>query len=45
MGGGGLTVSTKCCRHSWMVRAVFPTPPSPRTTSLYNTIRPAMMGG
>lgn len=26
-----------------MVRAVFPTPPSPSTTSLYNTIRPAMM--
>ena len=28
-----------------MVKAVFPTPPSPRTTSLYNTIRPAMTGG
>lgn len=26
-----------------MVRAVFPTPPSPNTTSLYSTIRPAMM--
>lgn len=26
-----------------MVRAVFPTPPSPNTTSLYNTIRPAIM--
>ena len=39
-----LTVSTKCCRHSWMVRAVLPTPPSPSTTSLYSTILPAMMG-
>lgn len=27
-----------------MVRAVFPTPPSPRTTSLYSTMRPAMLG-
>lgn len=28
------TVSTKCCRQSWIVRAVLPTPPSPSTTSL-----------
>jgi hypothetical protein len=39
-----LTVSTKCWRHSWIVKAVFPTPPSPSTTSLYSTILPAMMG-
>lgn len=26
-----------------MVNAVFPTPPSPSTTSLYNTIRPAIL--
>jgi hypothetical protein len=38
-----LTVSTKCCRVNCMVSAVFPTPPSPSTTSLYSTILPAMM--
>lgn len=29
-----LTVSTKCSKQSWMVKAVLPTPPSPSTTSL-----------
>jgi hypothetical protein len=28
---------------TWMVRAVLPTPPSPRTTSLYSVIFPAML--
>lgn len=28
----------KCCRHSWMVRAVFPTPPSPSTTILCGVV-------
>lgn len=30
--------------HTWMVRAVFPTPPSPRTTNLYKVIFPDMAG-
>lgn len=30
--------------HTWMVKAVFPTPPSPRTTSLYKVIFPDMAG-
>lgn len=39
-----LTVSTKCSKQSWMVKAVFPTPPSPSTTNLYNTcLFPTMM--
>jgi hypothetical protein len=38
-----LTVSTKCCRVNCIVKAVFPTPPSPSTTNLYSTILPAMM--
>lgn len=29
---------------TWIVRAVFPTPPSPSTTSLYNVILPDMAG-
>ena len=28
---------------TWMVRAVFPTPPSPRTTNLYRVILPAIL--
>ena len=28
---------------TWIVKAVFPTPPSPSTTSLYNVIRPAIL--
>lgn len=40
-----LTVSMKCCRHSWMVRAVFPTPPSPSTTILCGVVNlPAIVG-
>lgn len=31
-------------RLTWMVRAVFPTPPSPSTTSLYKVIFPDMAG-
>ena len=40
---GARTVSTKCCRQSWIVRAVLPTPPSPNTTNLYSTILPAIL--
>lgn len=44
-GGRRLTVSMKCCRHSWMVRAVFPTPPSPSTTILCGVVNlPAIVG-
>lgn len=40
-----LTVSMKCCRHNWMVRAVFPTPPSPSTTILCGVVNlDAMLG-
>lgn len=31
--------------HTWMVRAVLPTPPSPSTTSLYKVIFPAILSG
>lgn len=43
LAGARRTVSTKCCKQSWIVRAVLPTPPSPKTTNLYKTIFPAMM--
>jgi hypothetical protein len=31
--------------HTWMVRAVLPTPPSPSTTNLYKVIFPAILTG
>lgn len=32
----------RMCELTWIVRAVLPTPPSPRTTSLYMVILPAI---